>query len=880
MADVAVNFLVENLMQLLLDNAELIVGVKGEAENLLQDLSEFNAFLKQAAKVRSENPVLKELVKSIRKVVNRAEDAIDKFVIEAKLHKKRGLTRLLDIAHYKRVKDVAVEIKGIRDRVTEIRHNNTHGLQALQDHDDTFNTAAQERQPPVVEEDDVVGFDEEAQKVIDRLLEGSDDLEVIPVVGMPGLGKTTLATKIFKHPKIEYEFITRLWLYVSQSYKTRELYLNIISKFTGKTKHYHDMCEKDLADVVRDILAEGGKYLIVLDDVWSREAWDRIKIAFPRNEKGNRILLTTRDRNVARYCNESPHDLKFLTDEESWILLEKKAFHKAKCPPELETHGQSIARKCKGLPLAIVVIAGALIGKDKTKEWEQVDQSVGEHLINRDQPNNCNKLVRMSYDDLSYDLKACFLYFGAFPRGFLIPAWKLIRLWIAEGFIQYRGNLSLECKAEDYLNDLVNRNLVMVMRRTSDGQIKTCRVHDMLYEFCWQEATTEENLFHEVKFGVEQSVPEMSTHRRLCIHSSVLKFISMKPSGEHVRSFLCFSPEKIDIPPAVIANIPRAFPLLRVFDSESIKISRFCKEFFQWYHLRYIAFSFDLMMVLPKHVGELWNIQTLIVNTQQINLDIQADIWNMPRLRHLHTNTSAKLPTPVAPKTSKFTLVNQSLQTLSTIAPESCTEDVLSRAPNLKKLGIRGKIAMLLEQNKSELFNNVKKLQFLENLKLINVDQTDQKQLRLPPAYLFPTKLRKLTLLDTWLEWDDMSVLGQLEYLQVLKLKDNAFKGELWEPKVGGFRSLLVLFIERTDLASWNASGDHFPRLKHLLLISCDKLEEIPIGLADICSLQVMELRNSTKPAAKSARCIQAKKDKQTAAKTQRFELSIFPPDL
>ncbi|KAJ8573375.1 hypothetical protein K7X08_009886 [Anisodus acutangulus] len=266
------------------------------------------------------------------------------------------------------------------------------------------------------------------------------------------------------------------------------------------------------------------------------------------------------------------------------------------------------------------------------------------------------------------------------------------------GFIQYKGNLSLECKAENYLNDLVNRNLVMVMRRTSDGQIKTCCVHDM-YEFCW--------------------------------------------------SFLRVSSEKIDIPPAVITNIPRAFPLLRVLDTESIKFSRFCKEFFQLYHLRYITFSLDLIKVLPKNVGGLWNVQTLIVNTQQINLDIQADIWNMPRLRHLHTNTSAKLPTPVAPKTSKFTLVNQSLQTLSAIAPESCTEDVLSRAPNLKKLGIRGEIAKLLEPKKFELFNNVKKLQCLENMKLINVDQTDQKQLRLSPAYIFPTKLRKLTLSDT-----------------------------------------------------------------------------------------------------------------------------------
>ncbi|KAK4377202.1 hypothetical protein RND71_003498 [Anisodus tanguticus] len=885
MANVAVEFLVENLMQLLRDNAELILGVKEAAESLLQDLNDFNAFLKQAAKCRNENDVLKELVKKIRTVVNSAEDAIDKFVIEAKLHKDKGVGRLLDLPHYKRVREVAGEIKAIRDKVKEIRQNNSYGLQALQD-DDLSAKGVDERKAPVVEEDDVVGFEEEADEVIKRLIGGSNHLEVVPVVGMPGLGKTTLANKIFKHPKIGYEFFTRIWVYVSQSYRRRELFLNIISKFTRNTKQYHGLCEEDLADVIQEFLGKGGKYLIVLDDVWSDEAWERIKIAFPNNRKCNRVLLTTRDTKVAKQCTHIPHDLKFLTEDESWILLEKRVFHKDQCLPELELFGKSIAKKCKGLPLAIVVIAGALIGKGKTsKEWKQVDESVGEHLINRDQPENCNKLVQMSYDRLPYDLKACFLYCGAFPGGFQIPAWKLIRLWIAEGFIQYKGRLSLECKGEDNLNDLVNRNLVMVVERTSDGQIKTCRLHDMLHEFCRQEAMKEENLFQEIKLESEQYFPgkrELSTYRRLCIHSSVLDFISTKPSGEHVRSFLSFSSKKIEIPSADIPTIPRGFPLLRVLDAESINFSRFSREFYQLYHLRYVAFSSDSIKMLPKLMGELWNIQTLIINTQQRTLDIQANIWNMVRLRHLHTNSSAKLPAPVAPKSSKVTLVNQSLQTLSTIAPESCTEEVFARTPNLKKLGIRGKIVVLLEPNKSASLKNVKKLEYLENLKLIN-DTSNQtgKELCLPPAYIFPTKLRKLTLLDTWLKWEDMSILGQLEHLEVLKVKENGFAGACWE-SIGGFCSLLVLWIERTNLATWKASADDFPRLKHLVLISCDKLKEIPIGLADIRSFQAMELQNYTKTAAISAREIQVKKDMQTQEGTKNigFKLSIFPPDL
>lgn len=735
----------------------------------------------------------------------------------------------------------------------------------------------------------MVGFDEEAKTVIDRLIAGSDYVEVVPVKGMPGLGKTTLAYKIFKDPKVEYEFFTRVWVYVSQTFKRREIFLNIISKITRSTKEYRDMSEDDLANEVKKLLGKGGKYLIVLDDVWTMEAWNRIKIAFPNNGKRNRVLMTTRQTDVAKRCNDEPHDLKFLTKEESWELLEKKVFHKEKCPPELEWPGKSIAEKCRGLPLAIVVIAGALIGKGKTtREWELVAASVGEHLINRD-PENCKKLVQMSYDRLPYDLKACFLYCGTFPGGSQIPARKLIHLWIAEGFIQYQGTRTLEDVAEDHLNDLVNRNLVMVMQRRCNGQIKLCRVHDMLHEFCRHEAMTEENLFQEIKQGLERSFPEkqeLATYRRLCIHSMVTEFLSTKPSGEHVRSFLCFGSKKIDLPSNEIPVIPKAFPLLRVLDAESIKFNRFSKEFFKLFHLRYIAFSTDKIKTIPAEFGNLWNVQTLIVETQQGTLDIKADIWNMTRLRHVCTNASATLPSTKRPKSSKDNLANRCLQTLTAIAPEFCTAEVFTRTPNLKKLGVRGKIDALLETSKDgsgfSLFSNIGKLACLENLKLVNDNRLNANRLHLPPAYIFPQMLKKLTLVDTWFDWKDMSILGLLENLEVLKLKENAFRGQSWEQEDGGFPRLQVLWIERTDLTTWKASSENFPRLKHLVLISCEKLEKLPAELADVKNLQLMELQSSSESAARSARAIlKMKQEKERDGnKSSGFKLSIFPPDL
>lgn len=711
-------------------------------------------------------------------------------------------------------------------------------------------------QAPVIEEDEVVGFDEEANEIINRLLGGSDDLEYIPIVGMPGLGKTTLANKIFK--KVTYEFYNHIWVYVSQSYTRRDLFLNIINQFTRNTEQYQYVTDEALGDVIRNYLSPV-KYLVVLDDVWTLDALEDVKIALPNNMKRSRVLLTTRDSNLARFCcNHDPHHLKFLTDDECWELLQKKVFHKEKCPSDLKELGERIAKKCMGLPLAVLVIAGALTGRGRTKsEWERVHQGVSEHIISSDIPMTM-KLVQMSCDSLHVNLKVCFLYCGVFPRGSDIPAWKIIQLWIAEGFIRETMQSTVETVAEDYLNELVSKSLLMVTQRTFNGQIKSFRVHDMLHEFCTLEAS-EENLFKEIKLGVKQSFPrnqELATFRRLSIDSSVQEFISTKPFGDGIRSFLCFSSRKIMMSQDELETIPKSFPLLRVLDIESILIPRLHKQFFQLYHLRYIAISSDSLRILPKFMEDLWNLQTLIISTQPEKLDIHADICNMPQLRHLHTNASAELH-PSDIKTHN----HSALQTLSIIEPESFTEDVFERCQNLKKLGIRGDITNLV---------GLYKLEYLEKLKIMHLAG----RLHLRSEYLFPRRLKQLNLSGTMLDWNEMDrLLGNLEFLEVLKLKENAFVGRYWELKDYVFSCLKVLWIERSELVYWEASDENFPSLERLVLRNLDELEKVPIQFADISNLQMMELEYTSRATVKSAREI------ESCSVCTGFKLTIFPPD-
>lgn len=227
--------------------------------------------------------------------------------------------------------------------------------------------------------------------------------------------------------------------------------------------------------------------------------------------------------------------------------------------------------------------------------------------------------------------------------------------------------------------------------------------------------------------------------------------------------------------------------------------------------------------------------------------------------------------------------VNPNLQTLATISPESCSVEVFTKTPKLKKLGICGKLAKLLEPTGQSNFSNcLIRLQELENLKLLN-DDIKSKLLSLPPDNVFPKQLVRLTLMNTLLDWRHMSILGRLEKLEVLKLKDNAFQGELWETEQGGFRNLKVLHIGSTNLVRWKSAASHFPQLRSLFLRHCTALEAVPHELGEISTLQKIDLYCTNPRVATSARKIEVLKLKvQARDRNNRgagFKFSVYPPD-
>ncbi|KAH6769439.1 hypothetical protein C2S51_014775 [Perilla frutescens var. frutescens] len=273
---------------------------------------------------------------------------------------------------------------------------------------------------------------------------------------------------------------------VSQHYSEERILSNLVKSLkefdTGRLGEIDE-------DKVHKILT-GRRYLVVMDDIWTSGAWDVVRMVFPDNGNGSRIMLTTRLSDMASYPDPSSRlcTMSLMDENQSWSLLKKKVFKDEDCPSELENIGKEITRSCKGLPLAIVVIAGLVSTVSKNpSSWQEIAENV--KSAETAEQEQIEEIVSLSYTHLPQYLRPCFLYMSSFPEDEEIRVTRLIRLWIAEGFMKPPiDSKCFEKVGEECLEELVKRNLVLVRKRTFDGRrIKSC-LHDLMRDLCIRKA--------------------------------------------------------------------------------------------------------------------------------------------------------------------------------------------------------------------------------------------------------------------------------------------------------------------------------------------------------------------------------------------------------
>ncbi|XP_027157095.1 putative late blight resistance protein homolog R1B-17 [Coffea eugenioides] len=249
--------------------------------------------------------------------------------------------------------------------------------------------------------DMILGLEDEATSIINRLTRGSSLLQIVPIVGMPGLGKTTLAKKVYNDPLVTSHFYTRAWCTVSQVYHRKNLLLEILTCIHSKLpEKISEMCEEDLASEVRRGLLRT-RYLIVLDDIWDTEAWNELEASFPDNRNGSRVIVTSRKSDVADpidELDEGPHFLRPLTPDESWDLLNMKLFPGNDLPPpELCDLQTKIVEMCQGLPLTIIILAGILANEDQ-HGWKALVDGLSSRIVSSTE--QCSAAIELSYKNL------------------------------------------------------------------------------------------------------------------------------------------------------------------------------------------------------------------------------------------------------------------------------------------------------------------------------------------------------------------------------------------------------------------------------------------------------------------------------------------------
>ncbi|KZV44552.1 hypothetical protein F511_17458 [Dorcoceras hygrometricum] len=694
----------------------------------------------------------------------------------------------------------------------------------------------------------VVGFEDDLNSIKERLYEDSAVLQVIPIVGMGGIGKTTLARTAYEDSIRAQQFDIYAWITVSQRYQRRQILLRLLHDLKEHIHETSGLSDAELATRVYQKLIFR-RYLVVIDDVWSTKTWDDLKMVFPDDGMRSRIMLTTRLSDVAvnaGSCSTQFHQMKFLNEDQSWKLIREMVFGQESCPLELVEIGKKIARNCRGLPLTIVVVAGLLLSSDNITEaalWENVSEN-----INSTEPTiarHCSKILCLSYDGLPLRLKPCFLYISAFSEDSEIDASKLIMLWVAEGFLKPSDQLKcLEDVGEHCLEDLVGRNLIFVSKQGPDKRIRTIGIHDLVREICMAKAEEEAFLHHVSSTRNSQMETIANPNRRLSIHCTKNRQ-EWRILDSSVRAVLLFR----DIYWGPILSL--CCRRLHILDIPLVTWHMLADEISTFVHLRYISFSFNYTSRPDAaSISKLPNLQTIIArNTDLRALQVPYEILQMPKIRHLSMDTCLVLSCP-----SKMGIIRESdLQTLETVINFRFTDEAIKMLVNLKKL-----IAEFHVSRAKWDDLNLNNLVHLENLQELQVYVSKFPKFSMIWNYAFPISLKKLTLESVPLPWENMSIIGSLPSLQVLKMMHIDVDEESeWAPIEGQFLRLKYFCSSLDKLVSWEVEREHFPTLESLCLDGARWIDEIPSGIGEIDSLQLIELRNCSETLVNSAKRIQ-----------------------
>ncbi|KAE8674464.1 CC-NBS-LRR class disease resistance protein [Hibiscus syriacus] len=915
MAWSAVSSAVITIGKLLTDEAVYLWGVEKQVDRLLTELKWMQSSLLEADVKQHEDERIRLWVAEIRELAYDAEDVIEDFALRIVFKKKGGLSGCIKrsaciLNEGWMLHETRSKIEEIFEKILDlIRRLQAYGVKGLRDGDGSSSSIARRelRKPyPHIIDQNIVGLDNGIKDLVPKLVDEGTQCRVVSIWGMGGLGKTTLAKKLYHHSRVTSHFKHRAFVYVSQQFQTRKVWEDILSglgKFGGNDRKLND---EALASKLFYLL-KLEKCLVILDDVWSTEAWNRLKPAFPSaaDHSNSKILLSSRTETIVSHADASVYlyKLPILNPQESWELFEKIAFPPSDSIDKTDDDkkkelGIVMVEQCGGLPLAIVVLGGILATKTSLNEWDRVSENVKSYL-NRSkvQGQGTMEVLALSYDDLPTHLRSCFLYLSHFPEDYLIKAERLIQLWVAEGIVpsteEGDGEWGVaEDVAEHYLTELEGRCMIQVrIRDVVTSKVDTFQMHDLIRDLCLSKAK-EENFVFIVDESNARSLSTIRKVRRVSMHELFeTKYIRCP----NLRSLSFFNTRRlrelfeVEIPSACIVGPfsrlrcfwyilaayisflkARGFwvhifinlKLLRVLNYEGLQTFSDCKligDIGNLIHLRFLSLQWlnFTSTKLPSSLGNLRCLQTLDLRINEDDtIHVPDVIWRMKELRHLY------LPYKCDYKTKLRLDTLRKLLTLVNFNTKNCYLKDLSNMTRLRELEIRGPFN--IEYFNEELYSNspIIRSKYLHTLAIINSEVIDARYLtdllsscvsickliidaeisKLPEH--LSSNLAYIILRGCKLQEDPMPTLEKLPNLRFLRFYYNSFIGKQMCCSAKGFPKLESLsLIDLKELEQWEVGKGAMPCLRRLKIESCRKLEMLPDELRFITTLQELEIR-------------------------------------